>query len=103
MKQKIRDSVAKSMSKIQSCITQKEQALKTYKDVSKKTATAISKVKEPNASSASVMLTSAQGLASKTKQNSIHFPKTVISQPKPVPDTTVPKASIHLSNQAFGK
>ena len=62
MKQKIRDSVAKSMSKIQSCITQKEQALKTYKAVSKKTATAISRVKEPTAS-ASVMLTSAQGLA----------------------------------------
>ena len=102
MKQKIRDSVAKSMSKIQSCITQKEQALKTYKDVSKKTATAISKVKEPS-SSASVMLTSAQGLASKTKLNSIHFPKTVISKPKPVADTTIPKASIQLGKLAFGK
>jgi hypothetical protein len=46
MKQKIKDSVAESLSKISSCMSEKEQAQLTYKKVSQKTATAISKVKE---------------------------------------------------------
>ena len=95
MKQKIRDSVAKSMSKIHLCISDKELAKKNYRDISKKTATAINKVKEPNNQVAS-LLSSPKGLKTFSRKNSLTFPKTVIHQLQPTSESLIPKTSIHL-------